>query len=218
MRPGSESRARLTMPALLLACLAAGPALSATGVLADFADILPSLPAEARLVLQSRAERWVKWTPAERGAFESRLRTWEAQPPAERAELRERYAAWRTLTPAERQEVQAAMQRYAALPPDQQLALHQEFDAMDRSQRRGWLLGPVLGADYAALQPLLAQLPHDEHRSMLQVLRTMTPLQRADLSVLVQRTPPQERAALRRELLSTAPINRDDWLRQRLAR
>lgn len=216
MRPVSEPRSRLAMPVVLLACLIAGPALST--VPGDFADILASLPARARLALQSRAEQWTQWSPAERAAFEGRLRTWEAQPASERGDLRERYAAWRALPPAEQLEVQAAMQRYAALPPDQQLALRQEFDALDRSQRRGWLLGPVLGADYAALQPLLAQLPQSEHRSMLQVLRTMTPLQRADLAMLVQRTPPQERGALRRELLSTAPINRDDWLRQRLAR
>jgi hypothetical protein len=218
MRPGFERRAGWGRSAVLLACLIAGPALAATAVLGDFAHILPTLPAQARLTLQSRAERWARWTTGEREAFARRLQAWERLPASERGDLRERYAAWQALTPAERAQVQAAMQRYAALPADQQLALHQEFDALDRSQRHGWLLGPVLGPDYAILQPLLAQLPQVEHLPLLQALRTMTPQQRADLAVLVQRTPPQDRAVLRHELLATAPISRDDWLRQRLAR
>ena len=49
-------------------------------------------------------------------------------------------------------------------------------------------------------------------------LRAMTPPQRHDLSVLVQRTPPQERALLRNELVSTAAASRNDWLWDRLHR
>ncbi|MBF6023021.1 DUF3106 domain-containing protein [Lysobacter niastensis] len=221
MQPGPDRvrhRPRWARLAALMACLVAGPGLAATAVLGDFADILPNLPAEARVLLQQRAAQWMNWSAGERDAFAVRLKDWEALPAADRGGQRERYAAWRALTPAERTDVQAAMQRYAALPSDEQQALHREFEALDRSQQRGWLLGPLLGADYAVLQPLLAQLPPEEHRAMLQVLRTMAPQQRADLSVLVRRTPPHERAQLRRELQATAPINRDDWLRTRLAR
>ena len=95
-------------------------------------------------------------------------------------------------------------------------ALRQQFLQLDGSTRRGWLLGPALGADYAALQPLLAQVPVLERESLLQVLRTMSPLQRRELAVLAQRTPPQQRPQLRRDLLSTAQVNRSAWLRQRL--
>jgi hypothetical protein len=104
------------------------------------------------------------------------------------------------------------------LPEDQRQALRERFDALDSSERRGWLLGPVLGADYPALQPLLAQVPEAEHAPLLAVLRAMSPGQRRDLAVLVQRTPPQERGSLRRELVSTAAGSRDQWLWSRLER
>jgi hypothetical protein len=78
------------------------------------------------------------------------------------------------------------------------------------------LLGPALGADYPKLQPLLAQLPEAEHAPLLAALQAMDAVERADLAVLAQRVPPQERAALRRALLSTSVGNRGAWLRTRL--
>jgi hypothetical protein len=80
------------------------------------------------------------------------------------------------------------------------------------------LLGPVLGADYPALHALLAQVPPDQHAPLLQVLRALSPAQRADVAVLAARTPPQERPELRRQLLSTAADNREQWLWDRLDR
>ena len=114
--------------------------------------------------------------------------------------------------------MRAAGRQFAQLPAEQQQTLRARFDALDRSERRGWLLGPDLGADYPALQPLLAQLPAAEHAGVLAALRAMDSRQRRDLAVLVQRTPPQDRAGLRRELLATAAANRDDWLWERLHR
>ena len=46
----------------------------------------------------------------------------------------------------------------------------------------------------------------------------MTPVERAQLARLAQGTPPQSRAALRGELLSTATDKRGAWLQQRLER
>jgi hypothetical protein len=46
----------------------------------------------------------------------------------------------------------------------------------------------------------------------------MTPTERADLAVLAQRTPPQQRDALRRGLLSTSDANRAVWLQAQLER
>ena len=79
-------------------------------------------------------------------------------------------------------------------------------------------LGPVLGVDYPRLQPLLAQVPSDEGDDLLRTLRAMTPQDRDRLAVLVQRTPPQAREALRRELVSTSDANRAAWLLLRLDR
>ncbi|MDQ3270237.1 MAG: DUF3106 domain-containing protein, partial [Pseudomonadota bacterium] len=131
---------------------------------------------------------------------------------------RERYAIWQALPAHERAAVRAAASRFAGLPREQRQAIRARFDELDRSVQRGWLLGPALGHDYPALQPLLAQVPQEQHGGLLQVLRAMTPVQRADVAVLVARTPPQERAVLRLELLSTPASNRERWLWSRLER
>ena len=47
-------------------------------------------------------------------------------------------------------------------------------------------------------------------------LRAASPQARADLAVLAQRTPPQERDALRAQWLAVAPDARDAWLRARV--
>ena len=82
-------------------------------------------------------------------------------------------------------------------------------------ERRGWRLGPVLGADFVLLQPLVGFVPEDEREPLLAVLRTLTPEQRARLGALSLRTPPAERERLRRELLATPPAARTAWLDQR---
>ncbi|MCM2335587.1 MAG: hypothetical protein NDI66_02235, partial [Pseudomonas sp.] len=140
-----------------------------------------------------------------------------ALPAAERGDRREAYRAWRALSGPERDALAAAAARLAALGADEQAALRAQFDALDGAERRGWRLGPSLGADYAALQPLLAQVPPHEHQRLLRALRAMEPLQRRRLATLVQRTPPHERDRLRRELGTVSPIERDDWLQRRLA-
>src|SRR5690606_23319234 len=67
-------------------------------------------------------------------------------------------------------------------------------------------------------QPLLMQVPAAQREPLLAVLHELSALQLDDLATLAQRTPPQERDALRRELLSTAATSRTAWLRQRLRR
>lgn len=204
--------------AVLLALLLLAPPLAAQAVLDDYARILPQLQPPERAQLRQRATTWTGWTAAERADFGARAAAWDALPPMQRGERRERYLAWQALPSDERALVRAAMRRHAALPADQQLALRAQFEALDRSDRRGWLLGPSLGADYPALQPLLAQVPAADHEALLRVLRAMTRQQRIDLAVLVQRTPPQERDELRRALLSTSAANRQQWLWLRLER
>lgn len=188
------------------------------GALADFATVLPRLPVPVRERLQQRAATWARWRPDEREAFIRRAATWDALPRSERIARREGYAAWRALSPPQRERLREAATRFQALPAERRQALRAEFAALDRSLQRGWLLGPELGADYAGLQPLLAQVPPAEHAALLETLRSMSGREREQLAVLVHRTPPQARATLRRELVSTAAANRREWLRSRLER
>ena len=217
-RADRRSRYRLPPAGLLALMLLAGFAEAAPVVLQDFREVLPRLQPDQRAELQRHATRWNNWSADERRAFAARAHAWDALPPAERGRRRERSQAWQRLPADEQDRVRAAARQFARLAPERRQALRAQFDALDRSERRGWLLGPGLGADYPALQPLLAQVPEAEHADLLRVLRAMDPRQRRDLAVLVQRTPPQERDALRRELLSTATANRDGWLWDRLHR
>ncbi|NUS61038.1 MAG: hypothetical protein HOQ01_08835, partial [Lysobacter sp.] len=142
---------------------------------------------------------------------------WDAQPRAVQARLRERYNAWRQLDRVAAEAVENAVQAFAQRTPEEQAALRAQFDALEPLDQRGWLLGPAIGVDYPKLQPLLAQLPEAQHAPMLRALRRMTNAERADLSVLAQRVPPQDRADLVRALLSTADDRRGAWLQMRLA-
>lgn len=191
---------------------------AAPAVLQDFEAVLPRLQPPQRAELQRHAHQWTAWSEDERRGFAARATAWDALPATERGRRRERFRAWRALPAAEQARVSAAAREFASLSAERRQALRAQFDALDRSERRGWLLGPDLGADYPALQPLLAQVPMAEHAGLLAVLRAMDSRQRRDLAVLVQRTPPQERARLRRELVSTAAANRDAWLWDRLHR
>ncbi|MEP6632762.1 MAG: DUF3106 domain-containing protein [Luteimonas sp.] len=177
---------------------------------------MAALPAVQRGELLQHQAVWNIWTTEQRQAFVQRVAAWDALLPPARAQRRDAWQAWMALPPTERARLQVAADAYAALPPDRQSALRQTFDALDASDRRGWLLGPTLGRDYPHLQSLLAQVPVDERTPLLTALRAMTPAERGDLAVLAQRTPPQDRDAMRRALLSSS--NRGVWLRERLDR
>lgn len=195
-----------------------GVAYAAAPTLRSFERVLPLLPPAERTRLEQRVATVRGWSEAKRAAHAARVAAWAALPAATRAARRERYAAWRALPLDERTRLVQARAAFAALEPVQREALRARFDMLDGALRRGWRLGPTLGADYPRLQPLLAQVPETEHAPLLRTLRAMTPPQRADLAMLVQRTPPHERASLRRELISTAAAQRDGWLYERLQR
>ena len=124
-------------------------------------------------------------------------------------------ADWARLDAHEQAQVHAAAVALQARDPAAQTALHARFAALNAMERRGWRLGPVLGADFVLLQPLVGFVPEDEREPLLAVLRTLTPEQRARLGALSLRTPPAERERLRRELLATPPAARTAWLDQR---
>ena len=66
------------------------------------------------------------------------------------------------------------------------------------------------------LQPLLGYLPEAQREPMLALLRQLDARQLEQLGLLSQRTPPQEREALREELLATPAATRSEWLRRKL--
>lgn len=216
-RPGRHWR--VAVASALLALFAAGG--SAGAVPPGLESLAPSweqLPAERRAELQGRAALWERWSEAEREAFLARMTEWDALDRDEQARRRMRYRAWQSLSNYDRARVRAAATGFGQLPPGEQQELLERFQGLDERERLGWLLGPELGADYPALQPLLAQVPEHEHEGLLAALRGMNARERADLAVLVQRTSPQDRDQLRRELISTAAANRGQWLRMRLGR
>lgn len=175
-----------------------------------------ALPPAQRMEVLERQARLDALPPAQRGRLRQRLAAWDARPAAEQGVLREAWAAWQGLPPDERALLRTAAAAFAALPADEQQALRARYEALDASERRGWRLGPTLGSDYPRLHALFSQVPEEQHAPLLSVLRAMTPGERADLAILAQRTPPQARDALRRELLSTAAEQRAHWLRRRV--
>lgn len=181
-------------------------------------DRIGRLPAAQRERLQRRAATLAAMSPTQRQQFERRIADWQALAPEERRKLRERWQAWQALPDEERIRLQAAALAFSALPVQEQLDHRARFAQLDESQRRGWLLGPVLGADWGSLQPLLMQVPEAQREALLETLRALGPQQRADLGVLAQRTPPQDRDRLRRELLDTPAARRGAWLLEQLER
>lgn len=184
----------------------------------ELRERLPQLPAATQHMLLARDAQWQAMTPAQQQALQKRLDAWHALPPSQRRERRDIWQAWQALPPADRLQVRAAAIAFAARPLPEQHALRAEFAQLDASERRGWRLGPALGSAFVTLQPLLLQVPEAERLPLLDALRSLTPAQRNDLGVLAQRTPPLQRDALRRALLSTAQVNRGGWLQSELAR
>jgi hypothetical protein len=203
--PRSKWGLALAVPALLLA-------LSATLVAQPASDaITPAVQAR-------RAAQLAALGTAGRAAFAQRMVAWDALPPLQRLQRRGAYADWRALDPATRARLQQAAATLATLPPAQQQAMAARFATLDVAEQAGWRLGPDVGADYAKLHALLAYMPEAERQPMREVLQQMSAPQRADLAVLAQRTPPQDRDTLRQALIATTPASRAQWLHERLSR
>lgn len=141
---------------------------------------------------------------------------WPNLDAAQKREARARYAAWQALPESEKQRLRQTAATLAALPAAQREALQARFAGMDQLHRDGWLLGPQLGSFYSRLQPLFGFLPAAERAPMMALLRALDVDQLEQLSLISQRTPPQERDALRAQLLALPPAQRADWLRQRV--
>lgn len=204
----------LLLPGLALACALAGTAIAVLP--ASVETRLAGLPPALQQQLQSR-ERWLQSLSAsERDALRARVDAWDALPAGERARLREHWLAWRALPTDRKALVRAAARNLAAMPATERDALRAEFDALPRAERRGWLLGPVLGAEWSGLEPLLMQVPADQREPLLAALHSLQPAQVHALATIAQRTPPQAREALRQALIATPAGERAAWLRDRL--
>src|SRR5690606_23675379 len=213
-------------PAFHAWLLADAGAAEAQGAMPDAGSVTPRalVPETAGARGRSEAisarparERLAALDAPARDALVRAREAWDALPHAERGERRERWLAWRELAETERAALRGAARRFAALPDGEQAALRARFDDLDASVRRGWLLGPDLGADYPRLHPLIAQVPTEARAAVLEVLRGLDHQARDDLAVLAARTPPQSRAELRVELLATPAAQRGRWLRERVA-
>lgn len=179
-------------------------------------DGAEAMPRDLRARMLERQARLDAMTPAAREDLRRRVAAWDALPAEERRRRREAWMAWQALPPAERETLRIAATAFAALPADQRQALRARFDALDDSERRGWLLGPELGVDWPRLHALFAQVPEAQHVPLRAALRALTPQARADLAVLAQRTPPQARDELRNALLATPLHARGAWLRRQV--
>lgn len=175
-----------------------------------------TLPRDLRAQVLEHQARLDAMAPAEREELGRRIAAWDALAPEERRARRDAWMAWQALPPAERETLRAVAVAFAALPPERRQALRARFDALDESERRGWLLGPAIGADWPRLHALFAQVPEAQTAPLRAALRALTPEARADLAVLAQRTPPQARDELRNALLSTPVHARAAWLRRQV--
>lgn len=124
------------------------------------------------------------------------------------------YAAWRALPEGERERVRQAAARFAALPADQQQRLRQQFQAQDQAFREGWRLGPQLGQEFPKLHGLFGFVPPAQRDAALAVLRQLSSAQLAQLALVAQRTPPQERDKVRGAFLAVPAAERDTWLKR----
>ncbi|MBT2767772.1 DUF3106 domain-containing protein [Stenotrophomonas sp. ISL-67] len=138
--------------------------------------------------------------------------------PAQLRELRSRYAQWQALPESERARIRDAARRVAALPAAQQQTLRVRFGEQDQRFREGWLLGPQLGQQFPKLQGLFGYLPADQREPALAALRQLNEGQLAQLTLIAQRTPPQERDRVRDQFIGLAPAARDSWLKENLVR
>ena len=124
------------------------------------------------------------------------------------------YATWRALPEGERERVRQAAARFNALPADQQQRLRQQFQAQDQAFREGWRLGPQLGLEFPKLHGLFGFVPPQQRDAVLAVLRQLSPSQLAQLALVAQRTPPQERDSVRSAFLTVPAAERDTWLKR----
>lgn len=163
---------------------------------------LPVLPALANVA-----------TPADDTAARAqRVQRWDALPPRARGWQRGAWQAWRELPAAERVRLRAIAARWRMLAGEERVALRARFDALPADARHGWWLGPGMGHHWPRVAPLFAFAPEGQRAALLDLLRAAGSEDIDALERLAQITPPEERDALRLDLLRVPAAERRAWM------
>ena len=149
---------------------------------------------------------------ADAGDIARRMRGWDALPPKQRALQRAAWAAWRALQPAERVRLRAIAARWQRVGSEDQDALRMRFRALPADARQGWWLGPKMGRDWPRVAPLFAFAAESQRDPLLALLRAADAEDIDALERLAQITPPEERDALRLDLLRVPAAERRAWM------
>lgn len=150
------------------------------------------------------------------GDVARRMREWDALPPKQRALQRGAWEAWRALQPAERVHLRVIAARWQLVGSEGQLALRTRFRALPADRRQGWWLGPKMGRDWPRVAPLFAFVPEPQRDPLLALLRDVDAEDIDALERLTQITPPEERDALRLDLLRVPAAQRRTWMLEKV--
>ena len=145
-------------------------------------------------------------------ALRRRVQRWNALPPKARAARRGAWQAWRALPAVERMRLRDTAARWRLLASEEQAALRARFDALPADARHGWWLGPELGRDWPRVAPLFAFAAESQRDPLLALLRAADAEDIDVLERLAQITPPEERDALRLDLLRVPAAERRAWM------
>lgn len=145
-----------------------------------------------------------------------RARQWDALPARARGAQRGAWQAWRDLPPAERVRLRAIAARWQLLAGEERVALRARFDALPADARHGWWLGPELGRHWPRVAPLFAFAPEAQRVALLDLLRAADSVDIDVLERLAQITPPEERDALRSDLLRVPAAQRRTWMLEKV--
>lgn len=197
--PGTVQLAR-QLPLLAWLAAEAPDTLPAPPLAPAFADTASAVPA----------------APSPAASLSERMRAWDRLSPQQRAQQRGALAEWQALPADEQALLRRLAARFAALPPAEQQALRERYASLSFDAHRGWHLGPRLGRDWPRIGALFAYVEPGEREPLLRLLRAASAEELDTLARLAQITPPEARAALRRELLAQLPAQRSAWLRARL--
>ena len=145
-----------------------------------------------------------------------RVLRWNALPAKSRGSQRGAWQAWRDLPPAERVRLRAIAARWQLLAGEERVALRARFDALPADARQGWWLGPELGRHWPRVAPLFAFAPEAQRVALLALLRAADSVDIDVLERLAQITPPEERDALRLDLLRVPVAQRRTWMLEKV--
>ena len=145
-------------------------------------------------------------------AVAQRLQRWDALPPRTRGAQRGAWEAWRALSASERVRLRDIAKRWRMLAGEERVALRARFEALSADARQGWWLGPGMGGQWPRVAPLFAFAPESERAALLALLRAADSEDIDALERLAQITPPEERDALRLDLLRVPAAGRRAWM------